>query len=408
MFSLFSHINVTYLSPPPPNLSILLLGLDAAGKTTFLERLKTLYPVGQGKKAHRQVPVGRITSTIGLNIGEFKVPVRVRVYKEGGDIESDNNVNNNNTNEFATPNKHNKHSKSDHHHQQHYENINYVTQYIDLNIFDLGGTIPIRPLWSSYYSTVDGIIWLVDGKDKIRVEEGRIALEAVISGVREARKTSGEHKHKTFEENSKDNNNNDGCKGVVSVSVVVNKLGERKIMEEGDEGENDVDYKNGGVLKTPSPHKTNPHHHTSHSHSHSHSNININYNHNYSTDEGSDSDSIIIMSDSDCNSTGTHDDHDHDHDHDHDQAFLRSKKIAKSQYFHGDVFTLGLNEVMNQFNLIDKTSINIHGCSALHGGGRGVKEAVEEIVGDVWEEKEKAKKRRRRRRARRAGNGNGN
>ena len=47
---------------------VLILGLDNAGKTTFLESAKTKFT-----KDYRGVNPGKITSTVGLNIGKIDV-----------------------------------------------------------------------------------------------------------------------------------------------------------------------------------------------------------------------------------------------------------------------------------------------------------------------------------------------
>lgn len=58
-------------------LHILIIGLDKAGKTTLLERLKTLYTDVPGLEADKVVP------TVGLNLANFEVGGRLA--RGGGD-----------------------------------------------------------------------------------------------------------------------------------------------------------------------------------------------------------------------------------------------------------------------------------------------------------------------------------
>ncbi|GJN41028.1 hypothetical protein PR202_gn00350 [Eleusine coracana subsp. coracana] len=47
-------------------LRVLILGVDKAGKTTLLEKLKSIYLKGEG------LPLDRVVPTIGLNIGRIE------------------------------------------------------------------------------------------------------------------------------------------------------------------------------------------------------------------------------------------------------------------------------------------------------------------------------------------------
>jgi len=272
MFSLLSGL-YDYLLPPPPTLTLLLIGLDSSGKTTLLERIKTLYPPGKGKGEggkeikHRQVPVGRITSTIGLNLCTINVSLH------------NNSVLANNNDPTSTD----------------------LPSSVDVQIFDLGGTVGVRGLWARYYETVDHVIYLVDSHDLPRLEESRVCLDAVLSDCR---------------------------REGVGVSVVVNKFGEEEIMEM--EAETDeVDWKRGGVLRTP------------------------------------------------------------------------DKKKAPQSPQTGTPTTLGsgieitMPALLPLLNLLHRPAMEVFAVSALHGGGKGVKEAVDAIVRAVVEGGGRKKKRRR-------------
>lgn len=96
-----------------PNLKILLLGLDNAGKTTLLETLR-------GGTPHAEAP------TRGYKIRKVQ---------------------------FANS---------------------------ELVVWDIGGQVSIRQQWSNYFNKVDGIIWVVDSADQIRLFEAGLEMTAVL------------------------------------------------------------------------------------------------------------------------------------------------------------------------------------------------------------------------------------
>ena len=101
---------------------LLMLGLDNAGKTTFLESAKTTFT-----KGYRGVNPSKITATVGLNIGN---------------IEADGVV---------------------------------------LNFWDLGGQEELQALWDKYYSECHGVIYCVDSNDRDRIQESKKSFDAMIS-----------------------------------------------------------------------------------------------------------------------------------------------------------------------------------------------------------------------------------
>lgn len=101
---------------------ILILGLDNAGKTTFLESAKTKFTA-----EYKGINPNKITSTVGLNIGKIDV------------------------------------------------------KGIRLNFWDLGGQEELQALWDKYYSECHGIIYTVDSNDRARVQESKRSFDTMIS-----------------------------------------------------------------------------------------------------------------------------------------------------------------------------------------------------------------------------------
>ena len=101
---------------------VLVLGLDNAGKTTLLEKVKAIY---LGVQA---LPPERIIPTIGLNIGKIEI---------GGNMR--------------------------------------------LSFWDLGGQTDLRTIWNSYYSECHAIIFMVDSTDAARIEECKRIFSAIVT-----------------------------------------------------------------------------------------------------------------------------------------------------------------------------------------------------------------------------------
>ncbi|KAL2071044.1 hypothetical protein VTL71DRAFT_12279 [Oculimacula yallundae] len=93
---------------------LLMLGLDAAGKTTILYKLKLNQDV-------TTIP------TVGFNV------------------------------ETVT-----------------YKNVKF-------NVWDVGGQDKIRPLWRHYFSGTQGLIFVIDSSDKVRIDEARQELHRIIN-----------------------------------------------------------------------------------------------------------------------------------------------------------------------------------------------------------------------------------
>ncbi|KAI8983872.1 ADP-ribosylation factor family-domain-containing protein [Pilobolus umbonatus] len=100
---------------------VLIVGLDNAGKTTLLERIKSIYMKIAGLNPERIAP------TVGLNIAKV-------------DIKSSR-----------------------------------------INFWDLGGQRDLQSIWERYYSECHAIVFVVDSTDAIRLNECRDTFEKMIT-----------------------------------------------------------------------------------------------------------------------------------------------------------------------------------------------------------------------------------
>ncbi|PRT56444.1 ADP-ribosylation factor-like protein 3 [Wickerhamiella sorbophila] len=106
--------------------SVLIMGLDNAGKTTLLEQLKFRYKVG-GEQATVDLSGARLVPTVGQNVA------RIQVNK------------------------------------------------VNLKIWDVGGQESLRNMWESYYEDAHVVVFVVDSTDRARIEECRDTLDKVVS-----------------------------------------------------------------------------------------------------------------------------------------------------------------------------------------------------------------------------------
>nr|CAB3495709.1 unnamed protein product [Digitaria exilis]CAB3500602.1 unnamed protein product [Digitaria exilis] len=95
---------------------VLILGVDKAGKTTLLEKLKSIYLKGEG------LPPDRVVPTVGLNIGRIE----------------DANA--------------------------------------KLVFWDLGGQVGLRTIWEKYYEEAHAIIYVIDAATASSFEDAKSAL----------------------------------------------------------------------------------------------------------------------------------------------------------------------------------------------------------------------------------------
>lgn len=102
---IFQYPSFTNIPPPIAEYSILLLGLDNAGKTTLLSSIKSLYLPHHPEASSKTVP------TVGQNVSTIDLP----------------------------------------------------DMY--LKIWDVGGQHALRNLWTSYYSSCHAIVFVIDSSD---------------------------------------------------------------------------------------------------------------------------------------------------------------------------------------------------------------------------------------------------
>ncbi|KAL1320202.1 hypothetical protein HN51_064912 [Arachis hypogaea] len=118
MFSLFYGLWKYLFSKM--ELHVLILGIDKAGKTTLLERMKSVY------SNIESLPPDRIVPTVGLNIGRIEVANRKLVF------------------------------------------------------WDLGGQPGLRSIWEKYYEEAHAVVFVVDAACPSKFEDAKSALEKVL------------------------------------------------------------------------------------------------------------------------------------------------------------------------------------------------------------------------------------
>ncbi|KAM7274204.1 hypothetical protein ACFE04_028868 [Oxalis oulophora] len=118
MFSLFYGFWKYMLSKT--EFHVLILGVDKAGKTTLLEKLKSTYSDLEG------LPPDRIVPTVGLNIGRVEISNTKLIF------------------------------------------------------WDLGGQPGLRSIWEKYYEEAHAVIYVVDAASPSKFEDSKSALEKVL------------------------------------------------------------------------------------------------------------------------------------------------------------------------------------------------------------------------------------
>ncbi|KAF9653954.1 P-loop containing nucleoside triphosphate hydrolase protein [Thelephora ganbajun] len=101
--------------------SVIIVGLDRAGKTTLLEKIKTLYNDVPGLTPDKIVP------TVGQNMGKISLPSTI------------------------------------------------------LKFWDLGGQKGIRSIWPRYYDDCHAVVYVIDAEDRERLGEGWEVFDSVLS-----------------------------------------------------------------------------------------------------------------------------------------------------------------------------------------------------------------------------------
>ena len=49
-----------------------------------------------------------------------------------------------------------------------------------INIWDIGGQTTIRSYWRNYFEQTDGVIWVVDSSDKLRLDDCKLELHNLL------------------------------------------------------------------------------------------------------------------------------------------------------------------------------------------------------------------------------------
>lgn len=49
-----------------------------------------------------------------------------------------------------------------------------------LNVWDIGGQKTIRSYWRNYFEQTDGVIWVVDSSDKMRLDDTKAELHSLL------------------------------------------------------------------------------------------------------------------------------------------------------------------------------------------------------------------------------------
>ncbi len=55
-----------------------------------------------------------------------------------------------------------------------------VLSRFKLNIWDVGGQKSLRSYWRNYFESTDGLVWVVDSADKLRLDDCKQELSALL------------------------------------------------------------------------------------------------------------------------------------------------------------------------------------------------------------------------------------
>uniref|UniRef100_A0A7S4AUV7 ADP-ribosylation factor-like protein 2 n=1 Tax=Pseudo-nitzschia australis TaxID=44445 RepID=A0A7S4AUV7_9STRA len=157
---------------------ILVLGLDNAGKTTIVRRLCDR-------------PIDEIEPTLGFSIQTLDYDLADRIDEDYGDEcececdEGDENRSNNNNN--SDENEDDGENKNDSNNDSNVSiDVDIDTVRDDgsncykLHLWDVGGQSTIRAYWRNYFEKTDGIVWVVDSGDRLRLDLVREELAKVL------------------------------------------------------------------------------------------------------------------------------------------------------------------------------------------------------------------------------------
>lgn len=131
--------------------NVLILGLDNAGKTTFLEHIKLLYPTPNETLKEKQRRVSSSSAAIeGDEDNTVKVLKTKRILPTVGQNTTTIRFKSGDSNSFTN--------------SAQFRNIN-------LKFWDLGGQRSLRSMWLRYYRSCHGIIFIIDSTDTERFQE---------------------------------------------------------------------------------------------------------------------------------------------------------------------------------------------------------------------------------------------
>ncbi|XP_044507085.1 ADP-ribosylation factor-related protein 1-like isoform X1 [Mangifera indica] len=139
MFSLFYGLWKYMFSKT--EFHVLILGIDKAGKTTLLEKLKSLYSNVEG------LPPDRIVPTVGLNIGRIEVSNSKLVFWDLGG-----------------------------------QNLFFLCRgkLLMLAFCDGLDEPGLRSIWEKYYEEAHAVVYVIDAACASRFEDSKSALEKVL------------------------------------------------------------------------------------------------------------------------------------------------------------------------------------------------------------------------------------
>jgi ADP-ribosylation factor protein 6 len=130
---------------------LLMLGLDAAGKTSRSPLLQK-YPLGPLSRPQR--PFQRVLRRIQIQANPLPRPAILYKLKLNQDVTTIPTVGFN------------------------VETVTYKN--VKFNVWDVGGQDKIRPLWRHYFSGTQGLIFVIDSNDRARIDEARQELHRII------------------------------------------------------------------------------------------------------------------------------------------------------------------------------------------------------------------------------------
>ena len=63
------------------------------------------------------------------------------------------------------------------------DNNDIYIRYL-LNVWDVGGQKSLRTYWKNYFESTDGLIWVIDSSDKMRINDCRAELNKLLEEER--------------------------------------------------------------------------------------------------------------------------------------------------------------------------------------------------------------------------------